>query len=355
MFNRFKIVAAIASCLTLASCDDLRDGYEDCGVWLDFIFDYHMDEGDTFGPGMRSVDVLVFDADGKYYSSQFATIDQLEGGKRLFLGDPEMPFGKYQVVTLAGLTEHFQLSDINGDDFVKGVTTIEDVKHELQYDDPDRIDHEFPHLWFGEPVEIDYKANLSVWPVPVIRQTNNFSVSYTHTLIETTTEVPNGGKTRAATDTPLHTVSIITPESGSYDYINDPLAHDPATYYHYSAASDIQDVENGEVKQTISNLNTMRLFAGHPDGYTLAIHENETGGLVWQADLIELLSRTRDGMPIQEYLDRVGEWNIVIEMTTTKEKEVIPPPPPPMRSDYISLRLIVNNWVLWDTGIGIGN
>ncbi len=370
MFNRrLKILAVIAaSCLALASCDDLRDSYEDCGVWLEFIFDHNMDRADSFGDGMESVDVLVFDADGKFYSSEYSTIDQLEGGKRMFLGHPDMPFGKYEVVTVAGLTDHFSLTDMEGGEFVPGVTTIDEVRHALEYDDPDNVDHEFPHMWFGPAVEIDYRANLTVWPVPVMRQTNKFSIAYTHTLTETVTDTPTVERATRVTDSPLHTVRIVAPESGAYDRWNRPIAHDETSYNSHSIISDRWDVDNGEVKASLANLNTMRLLADHPDGYTLDIHETQTGGLVMRADLLDLLARTKPGnMSLQEYLDREGEWNIVLEVTTTKEKEIIrepgeiiiitppeEPDPPIIRSDYIALKITVNNFILWDTGISIG-
>ena len=371
MFNKLKTLAAIAaSCLALASCDDLRDSYEDCGVWLEFIFDHNMERGDSFGDGMETIDVLVFDADGKFYTSQYSTIDQLEGRKRMFIGDPDWPFGKYEVLTVAGLTDHFHLSDMEGGEFVPGVTTIDEVRHALLYDDANNVNHEFPHLWFGEAVEIDYKANLSVWPVPVIRQTNKFSIAYEHTLTETsdtTVVVRPTRATRATTDTPLHTFHIVAPESGAYDRWNNPIAHDETTYQSHSTVSDRSEITNGEVKTSVAKLNTMRLFADHPEGYTLDIREAQTGGLVMRADLIELLARTKPGnMTLQEYLDRQGEWNIVLQVTTTKEKEIIrepgeviiitppnEPDPPIIRSDYIALKIIVNNWILWDSGMGI--
>ena len=354
MFNRFKILASIVSIFVLASCDDLRDSYVDCGVWLEFVFDHNMDKADSFGEGMNTVDVLVFDADGKFYTDHKATIDQLDGRKRMFLGDPEMPFGKYSVITLAGLTDHFHLSDMDGGEFVQGVTTIDDVRHALRYDDAENVNHEFPHLWFGPAVEIDYRANLSVWRIPVIRQTNNFSVAYLHTLTETTTQT---GGTRA-TDTPLHTIDIVAPESGAYDRWNAPLSNNATTYRSHSIVSNREEIKNGEVKTSVANLNTMRLLSDHTGEYTLNIRETQTGGLVMQADLLDLLSRTKPAnMSLQEYLDRQGEWNIVLEVTTTKDKEIIyvdPPIPPIIRSDYIALKITVNGWVLWDSSVGVG-
>lgn len=353
MYNIFKIiVVAIISLFVLPSCDDLRDSYEDCGVWLEFIFDHNMDYADSFGENVGTVDVLVFDKDGKYYSSHFARVDELSGHKRLFMGDPDMPFGTYYVVTVGGLTDHFRLSDINGNDPVKGVTTIEQISHSLLSTDSE-VSHEFPDLWFGRTVEIDYKADLSVWPVPIMRQTNTFSISTRHNVKY---------KTRAAAaavpvDTPLHHFSIVAPESGAYDHENNPLDATPLTYRAQDAslASTVEDVDMGMIYTTGGQINTMRLMADDENGYKFAVHDYESGEVIpeLEFDLIDLLSEFPRGnrpdgtpLPLQEYLDREGDWNILIIYNT---EETIGTP----GGRFTSISIEVNGWVVWSHDMGI--
>ncbi len=345
MFNRLKtILAVIISPLLLASCDDLRDDYEDCGVWLQFIFDHNMDNTDTFSQNVDKVDVLVFDESGKLYSLHQSTTAELSGSKRLFIGGTDMPKGKYTIVTVGGLTDHFVFSQHNGGGFAPGLTTLDQVRIALKYNT--EVAHEFPHLWFSPATVIDYKADLSIWPIRLVRQTNKFNVALEHNT---------GGSTRAETETSRYTIEITTPESGAYGHTNAPLLSDPLVHHPYSLSSGVTPTENGETHYVVGDLNTMRLFENHGEGYTLTIRDTESGEVVWDHDLIDLLSMTGerrlpDGTPIslQEYLDRQGEWNLIIVHNS--------PPPPPSgdpTQGFIALQIRVNGWIVWTSGVGI--
>ncbi len=341
------ILVAIVSLFVLSSCDDLRDSYEDCGVWLEFIFDHNMDFADSFGENIGTVDVLVFDKDNKFYSSHSARVDELDGRKRLFLGNPDMPLGTYYVVTVGGLTEHFRLSDMGGNDFKKGVTTIEQVSHSL-HTTGSEVSHEFPHLWFSPTVEIDYKADLSVWPVRMVRQTNRFSITMQHKIKY---------KTRAILDTPLHHFSIVAPESGVYDHQNAPLDATPLTYRAQDATlvTDSESDEKGAVHTTGALINTMRLMADDENGYTFTVHDYDSGEPVpeLEFDLIDLLSKFPRGkrpdgtpLPLQEYLDREGDWNVLI-LYNTEETITIP------GGRITAITIKVNGWVVHSHDMGI--
>lgn len=345
MFNKLKtILAVIISPLLLASCDDLRDDYEDCGVWLEFIFDHNMEHTDSFDKSVDMVDVLVFDESGKLYSSHYATTEELLGRKRMFLGGEDMPKGKYSIVTVGGLTNHFTLSDLNGGQLVPGVTTLEQVMMALKYEE--EVAHEFPHVWFGPSMEIDYRADLRVWPVPLIRQTNKFFLALER-------DVKNS--TRAETDAPLYTFEITAPESGAYDHTNNSLVNESLLYRPHSLQSDVEPYEDGEFHHTIGKLNTMRLLSDHEGDYTLAVKDNETGEELWSHDLIDLLSMTNDRrsddgtlLPLQEYLDRQGEWEIIIVHNGTRRPE-----PGGGTDGFVALQILVNGWIVWENDVEI--
>jgi hypothetical protein len=333
MFNRLKTTLLAAFALTAAtSCEPIRDSRDDCGVWLEFVFDHNMEFGDSFGEAMRTVDVLVFDADGKFYESRRAAVDQLDGGKRMLLGDASMPVGNYSVLAVAGLTEQFSLSATDGGAFAPGETTVEEVMLALRHTGGESSD-EFPHLWFSKDgqVEIDYRADLSVWRVPLVRETNRCSVAFVRAVPGPTP--PQG---RAATETPLHTFEIVAPESGDYDYRNNPCNATPLTYRPWSLASDLETHESGDIAETRSTqglLNTMRLMA---DGeYLLHVRDNTTaeGEIIATYDLIALMALNKpanrpDGtpLPLQEYLDRQGDWNLAILYGQTPEEAEEPDP-----------------------------
>ena len=339
--NKLKaIIAAIVSVLYMSSCDDLRDSYEDCGVWLEFIFDHNMEYADTFGPQIGTVDVLVFDESGRLYSQHYSKVDDLNGGKRMFIGGTSMPAGKYSIVTIGGLTDHFEFSHSDGMEFVTGSTTLENVTYQLRHDGP--IAHEFPHLWFGEPTEIEYKTDLSVWPVPLKRQTNKFNITLRRDIT-----VPD---TRAdeTEETPLFTFEIITPESGQYDYRNRPLVNEPLSHRPYSLRSTVKSLDNGGVSLlTGGNLNTMRLISDYEGDYILSIQNVQDGEELWSTDLIDLLAASKPALradktplPLDEYFDREGNWNVVIVHNGTPD------------AGFLVTKIIVNDWVLWNTGMG---
>jgi hypothetical protein len=350
MLNRLKITLLAAFALTAAtSCEKVRDSREDCGVWLEFVFDHNMDYLDSFGEAMRTVDVLVFDAAGKFYAAQRAAVDQLDGGKRMFLGDAGMPVGTYSVLAVAGLTEPFSLSATDGGGFAPGETTVEEVMLALRHTGGQSSD-EFPHLWFGKdgPVEIDYRADLSVWRVPLIRQTNRFGISFIQDLPVSDPPV--------TTEDPLYTFEIVAPESGAYDYRNDPRDMTPLTYRAFSLASDIQTGATVETRTTRGNLNTMRLLAD--GGYALNIRNYETGALIVTYDLIGyILARLPRGnrpdgtpLPLQEYLDRKEEWNIVIRDGSGLTN---PDPTDPVDGGYLAVGVVIGDWIYWLTNMGV--
>ncbi len=342
MLNRHKtIFAVIISLLLLCSCDDLRDDYSDCGIWLEFIFDHNMEYTDSFDPHVGTVDVLVFDDAGKLYSSHYTAIDELHGRKRMFLGGLSMPRGNYKVITVGGLTEHFRFSDIAGNDFVPGTTTVEQVQLALEYEES--VSHEFPDLWFGPTTEIEYRADLSVWPVHLIRQTNNFHISLQRNVINPHIT------TRAGEENPsLFTFEITTPESGAYGHMNQPLANEPLSYHPYTLNYSALPVETGTQHRTDGKINTMRLLSDYQGDYSLTISNTDTGKELMNLDLLELLGATKpavrsDGteLPLQEYLDREGDWNIVIVHEGTAD------------SGFAALMIIINDWIVWTHGVGI--
>ncbi len=340
MFKRHKtIFAALISLSLLCSCDDLRDNYDDCGVWLEFIYDHNMEYTDSFDPYVGTVNVLVFDESGKLYSSHFATIDELNGRKRLFFGGEGVPQGNYKVVTVGGLTDHFRLSHTDGIDFVPGITSLERVQIALKYEE--KVSHEFPNLWFGPTTDIAYKADLSVWPVRLIGQTNKFNISMHRDVIN-----PN---TRAEEENPsLFTFEITAPESGVYDHMNRPLVNEPLSYNPHDITYSAQPHDKGTLHLVNGKINTMRLLSGHEGGYSLTIGNTETGEKLMNLDLLALLSATKparraDGteLPLQEYLDRENDWNVVIVHEGTADR------------GFVALMIIVNDWIVWETGMGV--
>ncbi len=205
--------------------------------------------------------------------------------------------------------------------FVVGVTTIEETKLRLCH--RGEVEHEFPDLWFGTAVNITHRSGQSVWPVSLLRLTNRFDITLC------------GIDTQAG---PFpYTVEIVAPEEGAYDYRNYPLTPGRLVYRPYLSEHD-----------TEFRINTMRLFENEKERYSLVIRNGETGDELWSCDLIRLLKNAKpenrpDGttLPLQEYLDRRGEWEIVILYDDMTD------------DGFVATRILVNGWIVWEYGMDI--
>lgn len=345
MCTKFKSVLLASLLLSLCACEPIRDGYGDCGVWLEFIFDYNMEFADSFDSQVSTVDVFFFDKSGRFVMSEHAGIDELEGRKRMFIGN-DIPFGEYRVLTVGNLSAPFGFTH-GGGLFTPGVTTMADVALALNIE---KASQEFTHLFFGTAVEVGFKADLSVWPVPLIRETNRF-----HVMLRTLNHTSADNAGEGAVD-PQHTVEIIAPETGAYNHLNNPVRPGMLVYRPYSLRSRLDYTEEGVMRETAAHLNTMRLLGNEWDGYRIIVRDIASGKELWSNDLLSLLAATQhpprpDGsyLPQSEYFDREGEWNIVIVYKYV-EKPVVPADP---KEGFTALKIIVNDWIIWETGAGV--
>jgi hypothetical protein len=342
MYTKLKIIA-LTAVLALSSCEPIRDSYAECGVWLEFIFDYNMEFADSFDSQVKTVDVFIFDGEGKFALAKHAAVGDLEGHKRMFIGNGLLPFGKYRILTVGNLCAPFRFTH-RGNLLIPGVTTIEEVLLAL---DTKEASREFGHLFFGPDMEVNFRADQSVWPVPLVRETNRFSI-----LLQTQTESSEGGM-RAEID-PMHAIEIVAPESGAYDYLHNPADQNELTYRPYFIQSSIDYEDKAVVRQTIAHINTMRLLENHGNGYRLSVRDVASGKEIWNKDLLPLLSGAHSpfrpdgtGLPNGEYLDRECDWHIVIIYTYNDPGGTIPPNTD-LEGVFKALKIIVNNWIVWE-------
>ena len=312
---------AVAIALSISS-SCIREDNGGCGVWLEFVFDHNMEYVDLFATRVGTVDVFLFDEENKYLFARHVSRADLRGGNRMFLGG--LPRGNYRILTLGEFSRHFRFTDMEDNDFVAGVTTMEEVKLWLCH--KGGVAHNFPDLWFGSAVEIDYRADRSVWPVSLLRVTNRFNI----TLL--------GLDQRAAAQS--LTVEIVAPEDGVYDYRNCPLTSGRLVY-----RPGRMSLDGGAANVRI---NTMRLFEYEKEGCQLVVRDGNTGDELWSHDLIGLLANAKpakrpDGtaLSLQEYLDRRGEWDIVIIYNNLSV------------NGFVATRVIVNGWIVWEHGVNM--
>lgn len=334
--NLVRMALAALTPVLLCACESLKDDMDDCGLYLEFIYDHNMEFADSFTPQVPSVDVFVFDEAGKYLFSKHAQRTELISGKRMYLST-ELGFGKqYNIITVGGLSDNFSFSGPGGN-LTPGVTTIEEVQLALRRT-ANEVSHEFPGLWLGTPVQIEYKGNNRVWPVQLIKDTNRFYITLTNIDHNGDTEPESGAR---------YTFEIETDDGAVYGNDNAPQLKETITYKPYY----LQPGAEPEII-SVARINTMRLLKDTQYKYSFIIRDVKTGNEVWRYDLITLLSYTKpdlrpDGtaLPLQEYLDRQSEWNIVL---LYREGEA-----PSGNKGFLGIGLAVADWIFWLNDINV--
>lgn len=320
-----KLILIALAPAFLVSC--IHEKLGNCGVYLEFIYDYNMEYADSFDPHVEVVDVYVFDTDGKYLFTKHATRSELIEGKKMLLKD-DLPLGTYKILTVGGLCEHFAFADMDGADCVAGTTMLEEMHLALQRQS-DQVSHEFPDLWYGETVVVNYESSFTTWPVRLVKNTNNFNV----TLAKVDSKADSRANPRQ------YTFEITTPEAAVYRFDNSPARKETVTYLPHTLlhGNPTADVSTGY-------LNTLRLIDDSDYPYRIALRDANTSQLLWDYDLMDLLLRTKpprpDGsnLPMQEYLDRQSQWNIVVLYSEGTEGDP---------DSFMAVGVRVNNWLLW--------
>lgn len=314
-----KLVFAVLLPVALTSCKFVEEDMDDCGIYLEFVYDYNMNFSDLFDPQVGSVDVFVFDSQERYLLTRHSTREELIGGNRMLLEN--LPIGQCKIFTVAGLYEQFTVSD-NGGSLTPGVTLLENVQMSLNRN-PGPVSVDFSSIWIGKSITVDNKSDLSVHKVSLIKDTNRFRL----TLIK------NGGNEGENPETAPYTFELITPEGAVYDDQNMPLVQETVTYTpHKLVPGELPD------HLSVGQINTMRLLYGEQYDYKLKVVDTATGGTVWTYNFMKLLEKTKptpnSSMSMQEYLDRQSEWDM--EITFKQEQE-----------GFVALSVKVNNWLVW--------
>lgn len=325
MFRRLIIGFQIVA-LSFLGLSCIKSDPDDCGLYLEFTYDYNMEFVDAFDPQIESVDVFVFDASGTYQFTKQARREELLGGKRMLLG-LDLPLGAYQVLTVGGLCDEFQLSDELQQELIPGVTTLDQVRLSLLRE-PGEVSAEFPHIWMGPAMTVENRSERTVWKVNLTKNTNRFNLALTEVERKAADPIP---------DLP-YSFEIVTPEGAAYSCENEPLSDETVVYtpYQFGPGTDPEHLWTGHLK-------TCRLFDRTDYDYRLIVRDTKNGKPVWDYNLMVLLENTKpanpiDGsvLPLQEYLDRQSEWNIVVLHRGGYGEEA-----------FVAIGVRINGWILW--------
>jgi len=332
--NIIGLALAIMAPAFIFSC--IREDLEDCRIFLEFIYDYNMEYKDCFNPEVGTVDIFVFDAQGKFLLTRHYFREELIGGNKIDLGS-FLPLGEYNILSTGGLSDDFHISDATGNDLIPGVTTIEEVRIALQHVSTE-ISHEFPAFWLGTEISVKHRKSETAWPVSLVKETNRFHI----TFIRTNDEIDS----RANSET-SYTVEIVLPEDAVYDAHNKPLQREELVYKPYLLKAD-----RDSVTLSTAEINTMRLFDNDENPSHLIIRNSKSGEKLWDYDLIDLLTYLKpnhkpDGaeLTMQEFLDRKSEWDITLCL---KEEDGTGG-----TEGFTGVGILVNNWIIWINDIGI--
>lgn len=324
--NLFRMALVIIPVLLLA-CERIKDNMDDCGIYLEFLYDYNMEYTDAFATHISTVDVFVFDANETYLFSKHARREELIDGNSMFLGN-DLDFGQYKLLTIGGLTDYFRISENGNDALVAGQTQLKDVQIALKRQSRN-VSHEFSPLWVSKSIDINYQADLSVYPISFIKNTNRFHLSLVR---------QNENKENIQTKTIPHTFEVRTSEGAVYNHRNLPQLKEIISYTPY-----IRTTKPEDDAIVTEKINTMRLIESEEHVYNLVIHNSKTGKILWNYNLMALLEHTKPDysphhttLPMQEYLDRQSEWNLTVLYTDTG-----------MEGGFVALAVIINDWIVW--------
>lgn len=323
MLTALFTIAAIA--LSFSSC--IAEN-ENCGICLEFVYDWNMNFKDRFKAEVDVVDIYVFDADGKFIRREHVRQENLQGGNRLIFGD-ELPIGTYKMLTVGGLSDEFRLTDKDGNDLLPEETSLDEVLIELKRDS-ENVSREFPHLWVSkEPVTVVYTGDRIPQKVHLLKYTNRFNISLS--------QLEGIEETRAINP---YNLEIVTPEAAVYGSDNSPQRKEKVTYKAYNRSL---GEEPGELMS--GQLNTVRLFYENDYNYKLIVRNTVNGAVLWEYNLMRLLEKTNvvphpDGyaLSMQEYLDRQSQWDIVI----LYKGEIIDE-----FDSFVAVAVKVNGWIIW--------
>lgn len=330
---RVLSVLLVATTLNfLTSC--LWEGdNEECGFYLKFIYDYNMEYADAFDPLVPTVDVFVFDESGRYLFSDHASREQLENGNRMKLGEG-LKYGTYKILTVGGLSDSFSLTDGNGESLRQGISRIEDVRLSLIHNSD--VSFEFPPVWFGRTVTIDYRDNEDTENVYLVKQTNMFNL-----MLVRQDDADDDTRDKSVYQ---YTFEITTPENAAYDYEDRPLLRQELRYKPFSLTH-----ENDTDIFSVGHINTCRLF--YNDEYRLVVSNKNTLKTLWECDLMPLLEKTKPNrkpdnttLAMQEYLDRQSSWNVVVLHKGGSEDDY---------DAFMAMKVIVNDWIVWERDVDL--
>ena len=310
--SSIKYVVYLLLTFTLFSCDSIDEDLPPCKVYVQFDYSYNMVYVDLFSAQVENVDLFIFDKEGNFIERKSESGSILKSGN--YKMELDLPNGEYQLLTWAGLSDNYELTDM-----VVGKTNIKDVTLKLRTSSNDVSDSKLSSLWHGEVKNIvidGYSQNILI---PLIRDTNKirFVLHFT------------GEPTISDEDC----LFKITAENGYYDWNNNILPDKMITYEPYQLENDTLN----SLTDIVREIDIMRLIDSTTKKYKVTLSRKSDGKLLLTQDLIHLINLLKMQyyeMSLQEYLDRQYDFGFVFVYDNAKDA-------------FIGINVEMNTFTYW--------
>lgn len=295
----------------ITGCDVFHDDLDQCDLFLEFRYDYNMENEDWFADQVEEVKVYVFDAERKYLQTFTEKGNPLKNTDYRML-IPYQLKGCTAVVWAGKTNEFYRLSSMTTGDPID--------KLALKYEpDNNMSNNHLDALWHSGPLLMFSPENISnTETVSLIRNTNDITISIT--------------RGSNPVDLSKYDIQLIAANS-IYDYKNNFGDGNKNIIYHPCA----DEVDNKLSLQT--RLHTLRFVKDV--AMPFSITEQTSGKAIdiggeTTINLIDYLLKSKpEAMGDQEYLDRRYQWDINIRIGDKEE------------NGYIALSITINNWTYW--------
>ncbi|MCC8035669.1 MAG: FimB/Mfa2 family fimbrial subunit [Rikenellaceae bacterium] len=275
-----KLIPVLLLCL-LAGCiaSDETCTVDQPHISLVFSYDYHTGTGDRFAEQVHSVDIFIYDGQGRPVGDHTVPVSAMEGGNTVrFQLDP----GSYTFVAWANFDgNHFIYNHGN---------TLEESSLSVNAAADGSVEIHSATLFHGT-AKADFDGKDVTVPVPLIKNTNLVDIYIVGK------EAP-GLRSDAQTGLSVR----ITGSNGRYDFGNRPLACEPLKY------TPAYERINEEV--LCARMTVLRMFTGDDLRLTISDPANPYKPTVYSGNLTEIIFSKIGAITTDKDLDRHDTYQL---------------------------------------------
>lgn len=337
-----RVILVMTAAATLPGCDSvIYDEEGDCDPVhvIRFSYEMNMKFTDAFPAEVPSVDLYVFDSDGRLVTTVSRDVTR-EDAHDFSIELRGLAPGHYDLLAWCGVkdSEHFIVNPDRRPEPVIGHHICRIDREDAAEDGAGHIRDDIRRLYHGALYSVDMTADEGrhEHTVYLTKDTNVVRVVLQH-------------MSGAPMDKNDYDISI-TDVNGLYDHRNDLLPDGMLTYHPWAQTSatasffpeDEPETESRvttSVSAVVAELTVGRLMAAHRENAALTVRNAHTGSLIFSIPVIDYMLMVRghyyqeDGitpMGEQEYLDRQDEYPMTFFLDDQDE--------------WISTVIYINQW-----------